>query len=39
MLIDDADILRLISHLVEAAHDRTFRMKLVYHILRAGGRE
>jgi hypothetical protein len=28
---------RLIANLVEAARDRTFRMKLVYHILRAGG--
>ncbi len=35
----DQDIRQIIAYLVEAAHDRTFRMKLVYHILRAGGQE
>jgi hypothetical protein len=37
-LTTDAQIRQLIADLVEAARDRTFRMKLVYHILRAGGR-
>jgi hypothetical protein len=36
-LTADADTCQLIASLVEAARDRTFRMKLVYHILRAGG--
>ena len=36
-LTGDADTRKLIASLVEAARDRTFRMKLVYHILRAGG--
>jgi hypothetical protein len=36
-LTTDAQLCQLIANLVEAAHDRTFRMKLVYHILRAGG--
>ena len=37
LLTSDPDKRRLIANLVEAARDRTFRMKLVYHILRAGG--
>ena len=37
-LTTDAQMRQLIADLVEAARDRTFRMKLVYHILRAGGR-
>ena len=37
-LTDDADLRQLVASLVEAARDRTFRMKLVYHILRAEGR-
>ena len=36
-LAEDAELRDLIATLVEAARDRTFRMKLVYHILRAGG--
>ena len=36
-LAEDADLRERIATLVEAARDRTFRMKLVYHILRAGG--
>jgi hypothetical protein len=36
-LTTDAQLCELIGSLVEAARDRTFRMKLVYHILRAGG--
>jgi hypothetical protein len=36
-LTSDAQMRQLIGDLVEAARDRTFRMKLVYHILRAGG--
>ena len=36
-LTDDPETRRLIATLVEAARERTFRMKLVYHILRAGG--
>jgi len=36
-LTDDPEIRRLITALVEGAQERTFRMKLVYHILRAGG--
>ena len=39
LLTNDPDLRLLISDLVEAARDRTFRMKLVYHILRAGGQE
>jgi hypothetical protein len=38
-LTTDAQRRQLIADLVEAARDRTFRMKLVYHILRAGGEE
>jgi len=34
-LTDDPHWLRLISALVEATREQTFRMKLVYHILRA----
>jgi len=37
MLTDDPDMRKLIAGLVETARERTFRMKLVYHILRAGG--
>ena len=37
LLTEDTDTRRLIASLVEAARDRNFRMKLVYHILRAGG--
>lgn len=37
VLTNDPDARQLIAQLVEAARDRTFRMKLVYHILRAGG--
>jgi hypothetical protein len=37
MLTIDPEILILIEKLVSASRDRTFRMKLVYHILRAGG--
>lgn len=36
-LTTDAQVRQRIADLVEAARDRTFRMKLVYHILRAGG--
>ena len=36
-LTTDAQLRQRIADLVESAHDRTFRMKLVYHILRAGG--
>jgi hypothetical protein len=39
MLTDDENVRQLIADLVQAARDRTFRMKLVYHILRAGGQE
>ena len=39
LLTNDPDLRLLISDLVEAARDRTFRMKLVYHILRAGGQQ
>jgi hypothetical protein len=39
LLTDDPDVRRLIANLVEAARDRSFRMKLVYHILRAGGQQ
>jgi hypothetical protein len=39
LLTDEADTRQLIRDLVEAARDRSFRMKLVYHILRAGGQE
>jgi len=38
-LTQDPETLALIGQLVSAAQDRTFRMKLVYHILRAGGNE
>jgi hypothetical protein len=35
-LTADAEIRRLIAAVVEAARERAFRMKLVYHILRQG---
>jgi hypothetical protein len=35
-LTSDTDMRRLIAAVVEAVHDRAFRMKLVYHILRRG---
>lgn len=35
----DPDVRRIASELVQAAQERTFRMKLVYHILRAGGQQ
>ena len=38
-LTSDVRLRERIADLVEAARDRTFRMKLVYHILRAGGEE
>jgi DNA-binding Lrp family transcriptional regulator len=38
-LTDDPETRQLVASLVETAQERTFRMKLVYHILRAGGRE
>ncbi len=38
-LTREASTLAIIGRLVEASRDRTFRMKLVYHILRAGGNE
>jgi DNA-binding MarR family transcriptional regulator len=37
LLTEDTDTRQLIASLVKAARDRNFRMKLVYHILRAGG--
>lgn len=36
-LTEDDDVRQLVASLVTSARDRTFRMKLVYHILRAGG--
>jgi hypothetical protein len=36
-LTEDRELRQLIAALVKAARDRAFRMKLVYHILRAGG--
>jgi hypothetical protein len=39
LLTDEKKTRQLIAALVEAARERTFRMKLVYHILRAGGQE
>ena len=36
-LTDDPEVRQLIATLIKAARDRTFRMRLVYHILRAGG--
>jgi hypothetical protein len=36
-LTDDVAVRELIALLVAAAQDRAFRMRLVYHILRAGG--
>ena len=36
-LTNDRGKLALMTRLTEAARERTFRMKLVYHILRAGG--
>jgi len=38
-LTQDPETLALIGQLVSASQERTFRMKLVYHILRAGGNE
>lgn len=38
-ITQDEDTRRIIGNLVETARERTFRMKLVYHILRAGGQE
>jgi hypothetical protein len=38
-LTQDLETLDLIKQLVSASQDRAFRMKLVYHILRAGGNE
>lgn len=38
-LTQDPEARTLIGQLVSASRDRTFRMKLVYHILRAGGNE
>lgn len=38
-LTQDPEILAVIELLVFASQDRAFRMKLVYHILRAGGSE
>ena len=37
LLTEDADTRRLIASVVQAAQNRAFRIKLVYHILRAGG--
>ena len=36
-LTNDPEVRQLIATLVRVARDRTFRIKLVYHILRAGG--
>jgi len=36
-LTDNKELRQIIAAIVESARDRTFRMKLVYHILRAGG--
>lgn len=36
-LTQEASVLDVIGRLIGASRDRTFRMKLVYHILRAGG--
>jgi hypothetical protein len=36
-LTQDAETLTLVEQLVSGSRERTFRMKLVYHILRAGG--
>jgi len=38
-LTSDPDVRRIASELVQATQERTFRMKLVYHILRAGGQQ
>jgi len=38
-LTQEPETLSLIEQLVSASRDRAFRMKLVYHILRAGGNE
>jgi len=38
-LTQDPELHTLVEKLVVASQDRTFRMKLVYHILRAGGNE
>jgi len=38
-LTQEPETLSLIEQLVSASRERTFRMKLVYHILRAGGNE
>ena len=37
MLTNDAEIRQIVATLVKSARERTFRMKLVYHILRAEG--
>ncbi len=39
ILTQDPETLALVERLVSGSQDRTFRMKLVYHILRAGGNE
>lgn len=38
-LAQEPETLGLVERLVSESRDRTFRMKLVYHILRAGGNE
>ncbi len=38
-MTDDQTIRHIVADLVTTARERTFRMKLVYHILRAGGQE
>ena len=38
-LADQPETRQVIANLVEAARDRIFRMKMVYHVLRAGGRQ
>jgi len=38
-LTQDPETLALIEQLVSASQDRMFRMRFVYHILRAGGNE
>lgn len=39
LLTEDKNTLKIVADLVETSQERTFRMKLVYHILRAGGQE
>lgn len=39
LLTQEPETLALVEQLVSASRDRAFRMKLVYHILRAGGNE